>query len=50
MFITDQEMKEMQSRNEARAKAMRESMGARHLLHPANAPKKVEHKFVLSAQ
>ena len=39
---------ELRGRNEARVAAIKVSMGAKYLLHPDNAPKKVAHKGVLT--
>ncbi len=38
---------DLRARNEARVAAIKVSMGAKYLLHPDNAPKKVAHKGVL---
>lgn len=38
---------ELRARNEERLKAVKEAMGERYVLHPANSPKKQSHKGVL---
>lgn len=42
MTITDEDLKALQERNEARALAAREAMGTKWVLHKANSPKKVK--------
>ena len=44
IMLDTPELIELRTRNEARAKAMREQMGAKWLCHPNNAPKKVDKK------
>jgi hypothetical protein len=43
--IDDAELKALRERNEARAKAAREALGARYLLHPTN---RITRRFVAS--
>jgi hypothetical protein len=43
----DESMSELRERNEARVAALKEQMGRKWVLHPANAPKKQVEQRVL---
>jgi len=46
-MITDEQIQELRQRNEIRMQAVKESMGAKWVLHPENAPmKKLEERIL----
>lgn len=45
--MSDDELKALQERNEARARAMREAMGTKYLCHPTNRVTKAKWKAIL---
>lgn len=47
IHMTEDELKALQERNEARAKEMREAMGKKYLCHPANRVTKAKWKALL---
>ena len=47
LMLQDETLKELQARNEARAKQMIEQMGTKYLCHPANFITKAKFKKVL---
>lgn len=47
MMMKDETLKELQARNEARAKQMIEQMGTKYLCHPANFITKAKFKKAL---